>query len=140
MEHPIELMQLKNKEVDEIEVTSRLMNMILAMSLEQQLILLKQLDAKGYGGSRRHARTYLQKPWAVFFDPETDKTINADFIRDISRCGMFIETSRSFCVGEKITVRFEVPSSRKIYKILGEIVRFQEKGMGVKFIRRMPVD
>lgn len=60
------LMELQNKEIDEIEVTSRLLNMILEMSLEQQLDLLKQLDATGYGGARRHVRTLLKKPWAVF--------------------------------------------------------------------------
>lgn len=140
MEQPIELMDSQNREIDEIEVTSRLLNMILEMSLEQQLALLKQLDATGYDGARRYARTHLKTPWAVFFDPEPDKASAVDFIRDISRCGMFIETSRAFCVGEKITVKFEVPSSRKNYQILGEIVRFQKKGIGVKFIRRIPVD
>ena len=140
MEQPIELMDYQNRDIDEIEVTSRLLNMILEMSLEQQLALLKQLDATGYDGARRHARIHLKAPWAVFFDPETDKASAVDLIRDISRCGMFIETSRSFSVGEKITVKFEVPSSRKIYKILGEIVRCREKGLGIKFIRRIPVD
>lgn len=139
MEQPIELMDSQNRDIDEIEVTSRLLNMILEMSLEQQLDLLKQLDATGCNGARRHVRIHLKTPWAVVFDPETDKASAVDFIRDISRCGMFIETSRSFSVGEKITVKFEVPSSRKSYKILGEIVRFQKKGMGVKFIRRMDI-
>jgi hypothetical protein len=140
MEQPIELTDSQNKEIDEIEVTSRLLNMILEMSLEQQLDLLKQLDATGYDGARRHTRIHLKTPWAVFFDPETDKTPFVDFIKDVSRCGMFIETSRSFSVGEKITIKFEVPSSRKTYRILGEIVRFQKKGIGVKFIRRISID
>ena len=131
---------LNEKKIDEIEVTSRLLNMILEMSLKQQLDLLKQMDTIGYGGSRRHVRTYLKKPWTVFFNSEPEKTPYADFIRDISRCGMFIETSRSFCVGEKVTVKFEVPSNRKIYKISGEIVRSQEKGLGIKFVRRISVD
>jgi hypothetical protein len=140
MEQPVGLIESQNRDIDEIEVTSRLLNMILEMNLEQQLDLLKQLDATGYDGARRHVRTYLKKPWAVFFDPETDKAPFVDFIKDISRCGMFIETSRSFSVGEKIKVKFEVPSSRKIYKILGEIVRCREKGLGIKFIRRITVD
>lgn len=140
MEQPVGLMESQNRDIDEIEVTSRLLNMILEMSMEEQLDLLKQLDATGYGGVRRHVRTRLKTPWAVFFDPETDKAPSVDYIRDISRCGMFIETSRSFSVGEKITVRFEVPSSRKSYKILGEVVRSREKGLGVKFIRRISID
>jgi len=133
-------MESQNRDIDEIEVTSRLLNMILEMSLEQQLTLLKQLDATGYDGARRYARTRLKTPWAVFFDPETDKLSAVDLIRDISRCGMFIETSRAFSVGEKITIKFQAPSNRKSYKILGEIVRFQKKGIGVKFIRRISID
>ncbi|OGR40503.1 MAG: hypothetical protein A3J80_11610 [Desulfobacula sp. RIFOXYB2_FULL_45_6] len=140
MEQPIELMEIKKRDIDEIEVTSRLLNIILGMNLEQQLDLLEKLDTKGYGGARRHVRTYLKKPWAVFFDPEKDKASCADLILDISRCGMFIETSQPFRVGEKITVKFEVPANRKTYKILGEIVRLQEKGMGVRFIRRISAD
>ncbi len=132
---------LNNKEIDEIEVTSRLLNIILGMDLEHQLGLLKHLDTVGYGGgARRHARTCLKKPWAVFFDPGKGKAPCADFIRDISRCGMFIETAQPFSVGEKITVKFEVPTSRKIYRILGKIVRFQENGIGVKFVRRVPAN
>jgi hypothetical protein len=137
MEQLVGLMESQHKDIDEIEVTSRLLNMILEMSLEQQLDLLKQLDATGYGGARRHVRTLLKKPWEVFFNPEADKAPSADFIRDISRCGMFIETGRSFSVGEKVTVKFEVPSTHKIYIILGEVVRSLEKGLGIKFIRRI---
>jgi len=134
------LTEFLNKEIDEIEVTSRLLNIILGMSTEQQLDLLKRLDTNGYGGSRRHVRINLKKPWAVFFDPEKNKTPCVDFIRDISRCGMFIETSQPFSVGGKITVKFEEPSSRKTYKILGKIVRFQENGIGVKFVHRVSSD
>lgn len=140
MEQPIDRMELKNKDIDEVEVTSRLLNIILGMNLDQQLSLLKQLDTAGYEGARRHARTCLKKPWAVFFNPETGRKPSADFIRDISRCGMFIETTQPFSIGEKITVKFEVPSSRKIYKILGKIVRFQQNGIGVKFVRRVSGD
>lgn len=140
MENPTELSELNGKKIDGIEITSRLMNMILEMKPEEQMDLLKLLDEKGYGGSRRYVRHHLAKPWAVFFELGKDQTVHADFIQDISRCGMFIESSRSFNVGDKITVRFEVPTSRKIYKILGEIVRLQEKGMGVKFIQQMVLD
>ncbi|MCD4674419.1 MAG: PilZ domain-containing protein [Desulfobacula sp.] len=130
-------MKNKNKKVDEIEVTSRLLNIILDMPLKQQLDLLNTLDTSGNEGSRRHTRTHLKTPWVVLVDPEKEK-VSCDYcIKDISRCGMFIETSRSFSVGQKITMKFQIPSSKSIFKIMGEIVRFQRNGIGVKFKRQL---
>ncbi len=58
--------QLTNKKkFDGIDVTSRLMNIILEMSLEQQLDLLEKLDSNGYNGTRKHTRTTLKNPWVV---------------------------------------------------------------------------
>jgi Tfp pilus assembly protein PilZ len=62
------------------------------------------------------------------------------FIRDISRGGMFIKTPRSFSVGEKISFKFLMPDGLKQYQILGEIVRFQEDGIGIKFKRLLAED
>lgn len=124
----------EKRSYDEIEVTSRLLNIILEMPLEQQLDLLDKLDAIDYNGSRRHARHCLKNPWVVTIGPEKDNPY--DYLaRNISRCGMFIETRRPFSVGGKITMRFQVPASRKLYKIRGEIVRFQKNGVGIKFKR-----
>jgi len=66
------------------------------------------------------------------------KPIRRDYlIKDISRCGMFIETNQAFLVGEKITMKFQMPASQKLYKIMGEIVRFQKTGIGIKFKRQL---
>ncbi len=133
-------MTAKKKNFDAIEVTSRLLNIILDMPVEQQLSLLDRLDLSGYDGSRRYARTHLKKPWIVLVDPENDKIIYDYFIKDISRCGMFIETTRSFSLGQKVTIKFQMPSSQKVFKIMGEIVRFQKNeiiGVGIKFKRQL---
>jgi hypothetical protein len=137
MEQPIGLMNPEKKNFDELEVTSRLLNIIFDMAVEQQLDLLDKLDKSGYEGSRKHGRTYLKHPWVVLIDPEKEKAAYDCFIRNISRCGMFIETRQAFCVGQKITMRFQMPASRKLYKIMGEIVRFQKNGIGVKFKRQL---
>jgi len=134
------LKKAKKKNFDEIEVTSRLLNIIFDMPAEQQLNLLDQFDLSGCDGSRKHARTHLKNPWTVLVDPENDKIIYDYHIRDISRCGMFIETSRSFSIGQKVTIKFQVPFSQKVFKIRGEIVRIQKNeiaGIGVKFKRRL---
>lgn len=131
------LMKARTKEFDEIEITSRLLNIILDMPIEQQLDLLDQLDISGYEGARRYARTYLKNPWIILIDPEKEKRSYDHFVKDISRCGMFIETSQTFSVGQKITIKFQVPTSKKVFKIIGEIVRHQKNGIGIKFKRRL---
>ncbi len=136
----------KTAEYDSIDVTSRLMNIVLEMPLDQQLDLLESLDSNGYDGTRKHQRTYLKNPWVVEVDHEDQSLIDQCFIKDIGRCGMFIElnlpdqsdlSNRLFDVGEKITMRFKMPASQKMFKILGQIVRFQSNGIGVKFLRQL---
>ena len=50
---------------------------------------------------------------------------------------MFIETNQAFWVDEKIIIKFQMPASQKLYKIMGEIVRFQKTGIGIKFKRKL---
>ncbi|NOX34274.1 MAG: PilZ domain-containing protein [Deltaproteobacteria bacterium] len=137
------LIESGKKNFDEIEITSRLLNIILDMPVGEQLNLLDKLDTSGNKGSRRHIRTNLKNPWVVLVDPEKDKSSYDYFIRNISRCGMFIETAmqdqpgRAFFTGEKIIMKFQMPASQKLYKIMGEVVRLQENGIGVKFKRQL---
>ena len=137
MGQKISLMKPKNEHLDEIEVTSRLLNIIFNMSVDEQLYLLNKLGKKGHKGSRRHERNYLKTPWVAIVDPEKEKPLYNYFIKNISRCGVFIETNRPFSVGKKIVLKFQVPSSRKLFKIVGEIVRSQENGIGIKFKRQL---
>ena len=130
---------MNNVGYDGIDVTSRLMNIVLEMPFDQQLDLLKRLDAKGFNKTRRFARTYLKDPWVVAVDLPDNTTSDNCYIKDIGRCGMFIETKkdRKFDVGEKLTLRFQTPTGKKQYKIICRVVRFQEDGIGVKFLRRL---
>jgi hypothetical protein len=130
-------MSYAHKYFDEVEVTSRLLNIILDMPVDQQLKLLYSLDKSGCKGSRRHTRANLKKPWIVQVDPEKEKQSGNFFINDISRCGMFIETSSSFFVGQNIAVKFQMPVSKKIFQMIGEIVRLQDNGIGIKFKRQL---
>ena len=132
-------MSLGNESTDEVEVTSRLLNIIFDMSVDQQLKLLNSLDTTGFKGSRQHARINSKKPWVVQVDPAKGKGNKADndFISDISRGGMFIKTSSSFSVGKNVTIKFQMPASKKIFQLIGEIVRLQDNGIGIKFKRQL---
>ena len=125
------------EKIDEVEVTSRLLNIIFEMPIHQQMGLLERLDATGYNGSRKQPRNRLKIPWTVLIDPKKEKESYQHYIKNISRCGMFVKTEQTFLVGEKIGLRFQVPSSRKLYKIVGEIVRCDKTGIGVRFKRQL---
>ena len=112
---------------------ARLLNIIFDMPLDQQLKLLKSLDKTGSKGSRQHARFDLKNPWIVQVDPKEDQKANIDYINDISRCGMFIKTGSSFFVGQNIIIKFQIPTSKNLFQIIGKIVRLQNNGIGVKF-------
>ena len=68
MNQKANLIKTGQKKFDEIEISSRLLNIIFEMPVEQQLDLLNLLDTSGYPGSRRHARTNLKNPWVVLID------------------------------------------------------------------------
>lgn len=128
---------LQTDQFDGIDVTSRLMNLILEMPFEQQLDLLQKLDTNGYAGTRRHPRTYLKKPWKVTVSRDNEMFSDDYCIRDIGRRGMFIEADRVYDVGEQLTVKFQMPASKKKFKIVGKIVRSQPNGIGIKFLRQV---
>ena len=122
---------------DELEITTRLLNMVLDMPVSQQVTLLKQLDQTGLKGTRKQKRTTLKAPWFVSIDPQKATDRYEHSLKDISSCGMFIETKRSFTVGQHIRITFQTPVSRKLIQMVGEVVRFEESGIGVKFKRRV---
>lgn len=136
LKQPFPGTKANNSHIDEIEVSSRLINMVLDMPVAQQLDLLNTLDTTGFKGSRKQPRTALKNPWVVVIDPETKNESYSHHIQDISRCGMFIESDRSFGVGENVMLTFQMPASRKLFKLVGEVVRLQKNGIGVKFKRQ----
>lgn len=119
-------------EYDGIEITSRLMNIVLEMTLDQQVKLLEKLDEQGYENSRQFSRTCLEKPCVVIVN---NRTQEESYITDICRNGMFIETEQSFKIGERVKLSFRMPASRKILRVTGQIVRSQNNGFGLRFFR-----
>ena len=75
---------------DQIDITSRLLNLIFDMPLELRIRLLKILDKWENEGSRKHAR----KPWVIPIEYATDDHAFKDVLKDISKGGVFIETKR----------------------------------------------
>ncbi len=115
--------------LDEINVTSRLLNMILDMPAEKQLELLELMDQWQHTGARKHTR----KPWKIAVEYISGKQTFRDYIKDISNGGVFIETQTPFTVGQIIKLKFPLPNYKKLVKVTGEIVWSSPDGIGVKF-------
>ena len=118
--------------LDEINVTSRLLNMVLDMPPEKQLELLALLDKWQHTGARKHNR----KPWKIAVEYASGNRIYRDYIKDISNGGVFIETTTPFTVGQIIKMKFPLPNYQKLVKATGEIVWCSPQGIGVKFIKQ----
>ena len=125
-------MVTSDNNLDEVSISSRLLNLIFDMSIEQKLKLLKLLDK----WENKETRRYSRKPWLIAVNYAIKDRAFKDVIKDISNGGVFIETKMPFTVGQGITMKFKLPNSQKLIKAAGEIVRYNSHGIGVKFKRQ----
>ena len=90
----------------------------------------KEIQKKQHDRFRKHDR----KDFFMIIDYNVNDRYHRDFIQDISESGVFIKTSQTFSIGQKIQMTFMSPDYQKPFKIKGEIVRTHTDGVGVKFI------
>ena len=122
------------KELNISAVTARIIEIVLAMPVDERRTLLKYLEQEHISGRRKYPRkTYFME--VIFATP--DRVISG-YIKNISSDGMFVETREPFSVGQLVTLTFKLPNSLEHIKINGEIVRVSSNGFGVKF--RMKLD
>jgi Tfp pilus assembly protein PilZ len=119
---------------EEVNITSRLLNLILDMPIDKKLEILKFIDKWESKGVRRHNR----KPLLIPIEYTAKHLAFRDVIKNISASGVFIETRMPFTVGQDIKMMFRLPRSRKLIQAVGEIVRSDSHGIGVKF-KRQPI-
>jgi len=110
-------------------VTARLLEVIRAMSEDEQLALLKELEERLFKGRRKHER----EPFFMAVDYSTKDRFYKDYIQDISAGGVFIETRMPFRAGQEVSLSFPLPNYQKYIKTTGEVVRISPHGIGVRF-------
>ena len=118
---------------DRIEVTSRLINMVLDMPLHHQIHLLRRIDKSRLPGARKHVR----RPYAFAVSCETEDSCFKEYIKDISVGGLFLVSDKPFSVDQQIRVTFQIPNHSPVFKILAKVVHTSPEGAGVQFIRRI---
>lgn len=69
--------------------------------------------------------------------PEDFQTHYKAVISDINQAGAFIETRKLPDIGKDILMRIHLPALPKPVAIIGEVVRHNSSGMGVKFNMRV---
>jgi len=111
------------------DVRAAIFEMINKMSEEEMHRLLKDLE-EGQIGDRRQCE---RKDFLRVIDYKVGDNYYRDFIQNISETGLFIKPSKTFSVGQTVSMTFMSPDEQSPFKINGEIVRVHTGGIGIKF-------
>jgi uncharacterized protein (TIGR02266 family) len=120
---------------DNDSVTARLYDLISKMPVNAQEVLLAKLEEKLGIYKRKHPR----KPYLSAVDFATEDQFYKEYIQDISAGGLFIETRAPLAVGQEITLLLSFPDHERPIRIVGEVVRATQQGIGVKFKHPSPI-
>ena len=116
------------------EVGFRLIKLVINMAEIERKQLLNELE-KGHQSKYTEKRQHPRKQVFIYVNCSNHKYVFADFIHNISRSGLYIETEPqiSLLVGQKLAKTFILPDTGDLVKIRGNIVRVDSKGIGVHF-------
>ena len=114
---------------DNAELTQRVMNLVANLSAEKKQILLEILIE----WQQKEQRSDSRVACLIAVDYATQKRAYRDFMQDLSKGGVFIETREPLNTGETISLTFTIPNSQNHFKMAGKIVRTDDKGVGVEF-------
>ena len=82
-------------------------------------------------------RRYPRIPVEIFIEYEALEQFFKDYVTNISRGGIFIQTETPLPIGTKLYIRFLLPGSQEVIKTEGEVVwrseEGKQRGMGVAF-------
>lgn len=119
----------------DVPVYDQLLEKINTLSAGQQAELLALIDDRWGKKSRKDDR----KDFFMTVDYVVNDRYYRDFIQDMSDGGVFIKTRQKFETGQDILMTFMSPDQQKPFKILGEIMRTLDDGIGVRFRKESQV-
>lgn len=118
---------------DEKKMTERLIQAVSKLSPQRK----KMLDELLREWERLDYREDTRIPCFLPVDYSANDRVYQDFINNLSKGGVYIETSSPFQVGQSVSLIFSVPSLQKTFKIAGSIVRTEQEGIGVRFTKNL---
>ena len=112
---------------EETSVADRLIELIASMTDTEQEKLLNYLEPKI--PKRKHQR----HTGYIFIRYIIDNQKYKGIMKDISGGGVFVETNKSFSIGQEVFMEIPFSNITGSVKIKGLIVRLDENGIGIKF-------
>jgi hypothetical protein len=108
---------------------TKLFNLVLNLSAEEQRFLLKKIDKLNLKEKRAYPRKVCRIPVRYFYN----EGVFNNFIVNISMGGCFIETQKPFSVGEKFLMDIPMDGDAESIRIKGEVTNANRMGMGIAF-------
>lgn len=124
---------MKKNNTNGLNIIERIKSLIDNLSEEKQEQLLELLLEWQQTEQRNDERI----PCLIAVSYADQKRVYHDFIQDLSKGGMFIETREPLTVGEKISLTFAMPEGQSHFKISGKIIRSAKEGVGVQFENKL---
>ncbi len=116
-----------------LNIAERIRSLVDNLSEEKQKQLLDLLIEWQQTEQRDDERI----PCLIAVSYADQKRVYHDFIQDLSKGGVFIETREPLTVGEKISLTFAMPPTQSHFKISGKIVRTTKEGVGIQFENKL---
>jgi hypothetical protein len=125
------MMKTPEDQLNESEVTSRLFEIINNMSELERIKLLDKLEEWQPFDNRKHPRRDYVMPADYIIQGNTNKGL----VKDVSIGGAFLKPNKvkSLSIGQEILLTILYPDSKRNVRVIGEIVRIESKGVGIKF-------
>ena len=108
---------------------TKLFDLVLNLSAEEQRFLLKKIDKLSLKEKRAFTRKVCRIPVRYYYN----EGIFNNFIVNISLGGCFIETQKPLSVGEKFLMDIQLDGDAESIRIKGEVTNANRMGMGIEF-------
>ena len=118
--------------LSEEEIQQLLPILIVNISESKRWNLLEKLET--FQKSKlTELREHPRRPSFIPVECSSHEVSFTDFIQDISRGGVYIQTDGNFYVGQTITLTFSLHKDEDVMSVKGKIARIDPNGIGVKF-------
>lgn len=118
---------------DGARLMERITSLVANLSDDKKQMLLETLVE----WQQKEQRSDSRMACLIAVDYATEKRAYRDFMQDLSKGGVFIETRAPLHVGDTLSLTFSLPKSNSNFKITGKIVRSDDKGVGVEFEKKL---
>lgn len=126
-------MKKDDNELYGLPIEKRIANLVKNLSEEKKQLLLDLIIE----WQQKEQRNDPRIPCLIAVDYSTPKRAYRDFIQDLSKSGIFIETREPFQLDEKISLTFTMPRSESHFKISGKIVRLDNHGIAIELEKKL---